>query len=492
MTVLAEKARLSVVWTTGFTVFRDLLQFGLTLTLTRLLPHEAYGYFGFVTAVIGFFTVISFREFLNYTLQVRTDDETHYQDHFTAGVVIQGALFLLVNGLALGLRFVPTYAPVAPLLHVMSLLLPIDLVCELRTRMLERSFDWQRQRMLHAVGLIAGTVVALTLGLSGAGAYALLVPGLIIPLPFAYDLFVKEGWRPTWAWSWERYRPAQRFGLTRIGSASLVSLSTVAESGLMTRAIGFAQLGVYNRAVGLAAFFCQRVAALLLEALYPVITRVQARSGQFRRVSALVMRSVAWVVLPMAVVLSWTGESVVRFLYGPRWLSVLPLLPWTMWLGAMIGLVQTCYVLLLAHQQQRHCFIADALRLGGTLLGLVVALPLGLRAYLIALLMLQSVIMVMALIWLSTGGAMSARSLLATFVPPIVGSALSLAAASQVVRWTGLSVGAPWIGVMQGGVFCLMYLVFLRACCSVWMRELITYLPQRQRISFLLRLPATA
>ena len=87
MTALADKARLSVVWTTGYAIFRDLLQFGLTLTLTRILPHEAYGYFGFVTAVIGFFTVISFREFLNYTLQVRSDEETCYQDQFTAGAV---------------------------------------------------------------------------------------------------------------------------------------------------------------------------------------------------------------------------------------------------------------------------------------------------------------------------------------------------------------------------------------------------------------------
>jgi O-antigen/teichoic acid export membrane protein len=59
MTELADKARRSVLWTTGFTVFQDILQFGLTLTLTRLLPPEAYGKFSFVTTLIGFFTVIS-------------------------------------------------------------------------------------------------------------------------------------------------------------------------------------------------------------------------------------------------------------------------------------------------------------------------------------------------------------------------------------------------------------------------------------------------
>ena len=144
MTELADKARRSVLWTTGFTVFQDILQFGLTLTLTRLLPPEAYGKFSFVTTLIGFFTVISFREFLNHTLQVRNNEDTHYQDHFTAGAVIQTTLFIGVNLVAIGLQFTPTYAATAPLLHLMSPLLLLDLVSEFRTKMLERQFEWQR------------------------------------------------------------------------------------------------------------------------------------------------------------------------------------------------------------------------------------------------------------------------------------------------------------------------------------------------------------
>src|SRR6185295_2646103 len=108
------------------------------------------------------------------TLQVRNNDDTHYQDQFTAGAAIQTALFAVVNLVALGRRWLPAYAPAAPLLHLMSLLLPLDLVSEFRTKMLESQFEWRRLRSLHAIGILGGAIVAVSMAFGGFGVYALL------------------------------------------------------------------------------------------------------------------------------------------------------------------------------------------------------------------------------------------------------------------------------------------------------------------------------
>ena len=128
-------------------------------------------------------------------------------------------------------------------------------------------------------------------------------------------------WRPTWEWSAERYRQARAYGTTRIGSTALVSASNLAENALLTRAVGFAQLGLYNRALGLAALACQRSASLLMNALYPVLTRVPVRTPQYRRAATLVVRFVAWTVIPSAILLAWLAEPVTRTLFGSRWLA---------------------------------------------------------------------------------------------------------------------------------------------------------------------------
>jgi len=486
---LADKARQAVAWTAGITIFQDVLQFGVTLTLTRLLPPDAYGKFTFVNTTIALFTVFSFREILNYTLQVRSDADTHYQDHFTAGAAIQGVLFVLLNLLAVGARFVPAYAPAANLLHIMSLLLPLDLVSEFRVKMLERSLDWRRLRTLHATGLALGAALAIVMALSGCGAYSLLVPSLLMALPFAYDLFVTEGWRPTWEWNAERYAPARRFGLLRIGSGSVVSLSSFAESLLLTRAIGFAQLGVYNRALGLAALCCQRIASLLLNSLYPVLTRVPVGSDQYRRASALIIRCLAWSVIPLSLGIGLTAEPVVRLLYGTQWLASVRLVPRALILGALLALVHTTYTLLLAHKQQRRCFVADVVRAVGTLVALIVAIPWGVEAYLTFLIGVQGAILILTLFWLRQDRAVTPAGVAAALIPSALASGVALATVLAAGRVTGLAIGPIWTGFAAGALFMAVYGLFVRVCFAPLLHELVCQLPRRTQLLTLLRLP---
>ena len=68
MNSLGHSARLAVLWNTGFTLFRDLLQFGLTLILARLLTPQEYGQSGLVSSIIGFLMIFSFRSFLLHAL----------------------------------------------------------------------------------------------------------------------------------------------------------------------------------------------------------------------------------------------------------------------------------------------------------------------------------------------------------------------------------------------------------------------------------------
>ena len=137
-TDLRTTAQAAVIWNTGFNLFRDLLQFAVMLVLVRLLDARAYGQFSLVTSIIGFISIFSFNNFIAYTLQVQTEEETHYQEHFTAGAVLQIGMFLLTNFIAVCVRWIPAYSSIAPLLHVMSVTFLFEWPCELRRKMIER------------------------------------------------------------------------------------------------------------------------------------------------------------------------------------------------------------------------------------------------------------------------------------------------------------------------------------------------------------------
>ncbi|MCI5158353.1 MAG: hypothetical protein D3906_07895, partial [Candidatus Electrothrix sp. AUS1_2] len=241
---LARKARLSVYWNTGFNLFRDTLQFAVMLVLVRLVAPEAYGQFGMVNSIVGFVSVFSFHNFIAHTLQIRGDEPILYQEHFTAGAILQIGLFLLINVVAVLLRYVHEYAPLSPLLHVLSLTFLLEWPCELRRKMLERQLDWKHLRLLHAAGLFVSSVLAVCIGLAGEGVYALLIPGLFVTLPFIFDLFIIQQWRPTWQWNTKDFMPALEFGLNRMGSELITKLRPLLENGFIVHIFGYTAGGL--------------------------------------------------------------------------------------------------------------------------------------------------------------------------------------------------------------------------------------------------------
>ncbi|PON15173.1 hypothetical protein C2W62_25190 [Candidatus Entotheonella serta] len=386
---LGDQARRAVFWNTGFTLFRDVLQFGLMLILVRLVALEAYGQFGLVTSIIGFLQVFSFEPFVTYTLQVRQPEQVRYQEHFTAGAFFQIGLFVCTHLSAYVLGYIESYATVAPVLHVMSVAWLLDWPSTLRIKMLERDLDWHRLRLLHALGLCSATVLSLGLAWAGAGLYALCLPGLLKRVVFLIDLFVCYGWRPTWTWHAKHYAPAWRFGLSRMASTLLVSGRKLLESSCYVHLAGFTGFAIFGRATGLTHLVCGKFALLIMQALYPVLTKIDPTSDTYRQKSGVAMRNVACVVLPLRGVCTLLASPTVRLLYGDRWLEAIPLIPWAMATGVIGALTHTAYVLSLAAHHKQRCLRADAGVLLGTGLALGGLLPHSAQAYLLGLCTIQ-------------------------------------------------------------------------------------------------------
>ena len=487
-----DKARSAVIWNIGFNLFRDLMQFGTMLVLVRLLKPDSYGEFAIVGSIMAFLSIFSQNNFIAHILQVKNEEEARYQEHFTAGGVFQVGIFTLANVLTLTLHWMPTYAHIAPLLHVMSISFILEWPYELRRKMLERQFEWRKLRLLQAIGLIFGAILSLIMAWMGAGTYSLLVPGLFTTLPFIYDLFIVERWRPTWAWSRVHYQPAWRFGLARTLGGLAVRSRQLMESSILTAVVGFAMLGMFTRSIGLAQMFCQKFAEQLLSAIYPILTRIDGQNSDPTRIGGLVLQIIAWVAIPTAIVFSSLAMPVVNTVYGPQWGKVIDLLPWAMAWGSMAALSHATYMLLLAKQQTRRCTHIDLGMLGATGAALIGVLPHGLTAYLAVVAGLQLMAAFVMMSWLVRLGTLSWRGILAAFIPPIAASLVAWAGANFIFYFLlESSLHSVTTASYWGALFFIIYLFVIRFVFIRQMANLISYLPAREVIAKVLaiRLP---
>ncbi|HEX3743278.1 MAG TPA: oligosaccharide flippase family protein [Bryobacteraceae bacterium] len=472
---LAAKARSGVLWVTGLNVFRDVLQFGTMLVLVRLLAPSAYGEFSLVSSVMVFFTVFSFRSFLEHTLQLRPGEFVDYQSHFTAGAFLQLGMCALVNLAAFLMRYLPKYAAIAPALHATSVFFVLDWAGEFRVKMLERELDWKRLRTLQATGLAGNSMLAIVLAKLGFGVYALVLPGMMATLPFIWDLFFRYRWRPDWTWNGTRYRAAWSYGWTRIMAGMLTTARPVMEGAVIVQFTGFAQLGFMSRAVGLSVLCCQKMPGVLTLTLYPVITRLARKSEAFERANALVLRLVGWMAIPCAMLFSLVAHPLVRLVYGSKWDAAIPLLPYALAGGTAGALYQAATMLMLADVQHRGCAVAEFLTLSSLAICLFEVLPHGIAAYLAAVAAVQTAVLVWMLRSLLSAGALSRRAIVRGVLAPIAAGAAAWLVCTAIPR--AHSVGSV---AAVGLLFAATYGLAMRALCAREFQELMAYLPVRR------------
>jgi O-antigen/teichoic acid export membrane protein len=485
---LRDSARQALISSAALSICRDALQFVQMIVLARLLDPQMYGAAAMSATVISFVGMASFTHVVTHMLQVRSA-EVNYDEYFTAGLALNGIAFLVANAVALAFHFMPDFAAAQPLLHVSSLTFLVAVPAELHQRALERQLAWARLRNVQFAALLASAGSALLLAWVGAGAYALVVPGVLSVGVVAGDLLLVQGWRPQLRWSLAGYRDAAHFGLNRASSNALNGGRTMIQNTLISNQGQFFALGLFSRADALANLFCTRVSQQVAGALFPIVTRTPAASERFARISSLALRAVCWTLVPIAAYGCVEARGIVHALYGSRWEAVVPLLPWAMACSAALGVGACCYSFLLANDQMRLCLRADAFAFALLATAMFVFIPAGVEHYLMAALACHSAIAITLLTLLVRTRGTVANMLPATLLLPMAAAGLGAGAAHLA---DALAPGAPLplALALSWSAFTVTYLAVLRVTASRALGELVSYLPGARILSAVLRLPA--
>ena len=487
MASLGDKAKSSVIWNTGFNVFRDLLQFGVMLVLVRLIAPEVYGAFALLTSIMTFIHVFSFNTVLQHVLQVRDDGKVNYQAHFTFGVFLQLGLFVFTNILALVFTYLEIYLTVSRYLHIMSVVFLLELFSELYRIQLQRQLDWMRMRILHGIGLLIGSGLAILIANRGGGMYALIIPALISNLPFIYEFVVTKKWRPTWYFKMTEYKETIRFSMARVFSGLTLSGKPLLENSLFVSILSYTELGFYNRAVGLATILVQKFVFQLTASIYPVLTRVEPYTDQFRRIGGLILQFTCWFIFPLTYGVMLFSNELVTTLYGNKWLDVIPYLGLAAVFLALSSAKHVVYSLLLSSHQARFCSAVDIVLLALSILVIFLILPIGVITYLYAQIGLMTAVTLFLLTRAITTKVIRLQSLFSVLVPPTLGLAMAHLTYWAILQFIPNSA-LPTLShlVVYSSLIGLIYLGVIRILFQKDLISIVNYLPGKRLIGRLL------
>jgi O-antigen/teichoic acid export membrane protein len=328
-----------VAWNAFSEVAQIVLNFAAMLLLVRIIPPAEYGKATAATSVLVLLTAFSAAGLLSHVLQLREGEQPDWTLHWHAALVIQGSLFVMANAIAGVYWLLPAYRPAAPLLHIGSIGCLLNLPHLFAYQLLQRELDFARSRLGIVLSSLASTITTVVLGLSGFGAYALVVGAQVAGLlPLPIYLLVIRRWRPDGPWfrwpEWRRHADSLRFGGQQMSLAFLSTARGSLEAAVLPGTLGFGAIGLLGRAVGLQAQTAGRAGNILRDTVYPLLPRAAGDPPTFARHTTLFAQATLLAALPAAVAVGLMGPQLSRVLYGAKWIAADPLI----WPAALAGL----------------------------------------------------------------------------------------------------------------------------------------------------------
>jgi O-antigen/teichoic acid export membrane protein len=478
-----------LTWGVMFQAIEVAMAFAAMLVLVRILPPVDYGRAATTAAVVGMLGILNAHLFIGHALQLPDGETPDWSQHFAFAFYLQAGLALICNGAAGVCWLIPAYRPIAKLLHLASFGVLLDAANHLGATMLRRDLLLRRIKIISSIGIFVRIATIVGLGVAGGRAYAIVFGNNVVAaMPFAVDLFVVRGWRPDRGWwklpRWRTYRDAFTFGAQRAAGGVMGGLRDAAETAVLPATLGFAGIGLMNRAQALYSATLGRMTSVLADTVYPFLPRESRNPGRYAQHATLYLQVTLLIAIPGAIFVGEEGRVISRVLYGTKWIDADPLI----WPGALIGFAgAVCTAasgILLAAGSLRACLLLDAAAFVsiGPSLWLAWA-GSGLQAYAWALAGGQ---ILLASVSLERAGRLLTSDWFAkTIVPPTVSAAVALATC-EAVAWIVVGYRPAFQLVVMGASFLLVLTGVLRLAFAQTLMTLLGRLPAGKRAQRLL------
>lgn len=356
----------ATAWSALDILIRQLLSFGISIVLARLLTPADFG----TVALASFFStlLIALLHTGLSTALIRRRDATREEESAVfwwclGASIVAGAALLTAAPLIAAYFAQPVLGPLMAMAAGQLVFAAIGVV---PTAMLTRALDI---RPLTIAGIIASLVsgaIGIGAALVGAGVWAIALQLASASFVNSVALWFVSDWRPTTHWHFATLRALLGFSTRLSASGALDIVYTYGFALVVGKLHGTADLGLYNRAQGTQQLPGNVVAMMLARLMLPIFAASNDDPLQQLTDVRAAVRAAMLVNLPAMVVLALLADLVVLVMFGPKWLGAARVLAILAVGGALIPLHVINLQLLLAQDRaDRFLKIEMAKKLAG-------------------------------------------------------------------------------------------------------------------------------
>ncbi|SDH63222.1 lipopolysaccharide biosynthesis protein [Nitrosomonas sp. Nm132] len=323
---IREQALTGLKWTAGGKLAGQIITWGITLIVIRLLTPEDYGLLAMATVFVAFMLLLAEAGLAPALVQKQELDEASLRQVFAIIILVNLILLAILNLLAPAIAGFFGDERLIPILHVLSLQFLITTAATIPEVLLYRELKFKNLSLIQLTASIAGSVLTLAMAFAGYGVWALVFGNLFGAIWKAVVLNALAPFHLLPKFSLRGMRNFLSFGGNITLSRLLWFFLTQIDVIIVGKLLGKEMLGFYSVAMHLASLPVQRVSVIVSEVAFPVFSKIQNDREQFRSFVLKAIRVLSLIAFPVLWGISSIANEIVLLFLGQKWQSaVLPL-----------------------------------------------------------------------------------------------------------------------------------------------------------------------
>ena len=316
---LGDSIRHGAKWVFIGNTGSQVINFALGLVLARLLmPAE----FGMVATILIFTSLAGFvagggmgQAIVRAKEASKRDFDLLFTLQFIIGLVIIGFFWAIAPWFG---RWYgnPLYAD---LLRVAALSFLIRPFFNVPGNILHREMRFKIGAVIKLTNLIVYNTIALSLAFLGHGPWSIILAGLLSSIVGASQMAWHAKWRPGTCFDFGRAGELMRYGLLASTNNIILYVRSQLPTFILSRTIGAASVGLFNKAESLAARPHGFVTGSVYEVLFRALAKEQDNLDKSRYLFFRSLTLVAVYAMPFYIGFLWIAKPLVVTLFGAPW-----------------------------------------------------------------------------------------------------------------------------------------------------------------------------
>lgn len=291
-----------------------------SIILARLLSPEDYGKIAIVTVFITILNIFVDSGFGSALIQKKSADDLDYSSVFfvNMGMCI-GLYFFLYCTAPLIAKFYSDSTLIS-MIRAIGITLVISGVKNVQMAYVSKNMMFKKFFYSTLVGTMASTIIGIYMAYKGYGAWALIVQSVSNNFIDTLILWLTVSWKPKFIFSITRVKNLFSFGWKLLFISLINSIYDNLRSLIIGKRYTASDLAFYSKGSNWPSLLTSNINSAITSVLFPAMSELQENLEGLKVMTRRAISVSSYVISPLLLGLSATGEGMVSLIFGEKWL----------------------------------------------------------------------------------------------------------------------------------------------------------------------------